>query len=87
MITIVSQNKALINISNFNTIFVEEDDAGKPIIVIDVDGNNYILGTYNTIEDCIQLIDWIATGIAQYKTTDNITFAMPLKVSDNETET
>lgn len=83
MITIVSQNKALINISNFNTIFVEEDEAGKPIVVVD---SNYILGTYDTIEDCIQIIDWIATSIAQYKSTDNITLAMPLKVNANEKE-
>ena len=87
MITVVSQNKALINISNFNTIFVEEDEANKPIVVVDVDGSNYILGTYRTIEDCVQIINWIATGIAQYQTTSNITLTMPLKVSDNETET
>ena len=83
MITIVSQNKALINISNFDTIFVEEDKSGKPIVVVD---SNYILGTYDTIEDCIQIIDWIATSIAQYKNTDNITLAMPLKVNANEKE-
>ena len=83
MITILSQNKALINISDFETIYVDKDEAQHNIIVLN---GNYIIGQYDTIEDCIAVIDWIATIIGD-NTNNNLTIKMPNEVSKYEKTT
>ena len=82
MITILSQNKALINISNFNTITVEEDDNENNVVVVN---GSYIIGQYNTVEDCIAIIDWIATSLGKCDGV-NLTIKMPNEVYKNETK-
>ena len=76
------KNKALINISNFDTITAEKDDNENNVVVVN---GSYIIGQYNTVEDCVAVIDWIATSLGEFDGV-NLTIKMPNEVYKNETK-
>ena len=78
MITILTQNKALVNFNNCRTICIGVED-NKPMIVAD----EIILGYYNTIEYAYQILAWIANEISKCK-DPNATIVMPPNNEDDK---
>lgn len=80
MISIKTQNNALVNIDNYKSIHihveqqqVDENDI-RNIVEIVLD-NTYILGYYNSVDDALIVLDYISDSIADAKT--NTVIVMP----------
>lgn len=78
MIAILTQNKALVNIDNFETISVEDYDNDVKAIVID---NKYILGTYS-LSQAMEIMTWIANSIGMHQ-EGNLIISMPQQEMNN----
>lgn len=81
MITIFTQNCALINISNFeHIIYTQDSQTQEYMITLD---DKYILGKYE-LQDIPHIIAWIGSSIAQHKVDENLCISMPMSNSINE---
>lgn len=81
MIIIHTQNRNLVNASNFDNIsYAYDSETQEYMIVLD---DKYILGKYN-LEEIPNIITWIGSSIAQHKTDENLCISMPM--SNNVTE-
>jgi hypothetical protein len=86
MIAILTQNKALVNIDNFETISVEDYEDNQKVIIVD---SKYILGKYS-LSEALEIITWIATSIGTHKEGNliiNMPWYTPIQESDNEETT
>ena len=81
MIAILTQNKALVNINNFETISIEDYEDDIKTIVVD---SKYILGQYK-LPQALEIIEWIANTIGTYQEESNLVFHMPsMRENNNE---
>lgn len=85
MIIVVTQNKAIVNISNFRTIYVdvETEDNQERYLVTD---GTYVFGVYKTRDDALRVIDWLAEGLAKGNSSETTCMVMPLIVGDANEE-
>ncbi len=75
MITVFTQNCALINISDFNTImYAHDEEKDEHMVVLD---DKYILGRYK-MEEIPDVISWIGSSISSKKTDENVCLVMPM---------
>lgn len=79
MLIIYTQNKAFVNISNFNRIFATQDENGEIIIT---DGE-VVLGKYQSERECIIVLDWLAQIFGNSDPNKNTVITMPYGVEDN----
>lgn len=71
MLLIRTQNKALINATDFKSMSIEQDDNQNTVIVCD----GYILGYYEQ-DKALSVLNWIAETIAS-NTEKNVSIMMP----------
>ena len=75
MITIFTQNCALINVSNFdNIMYAQDSETQEHMIVLN---DKYILGRYE-LEDIPNIIAWIDSSIAEHSANENLCLSMPM---------
>ncbi len=66
MLLIRTQNKAILNITNFKTISVDIDENDQAVILCD---NYYVLGYYDKSE-AMEVLNWIAEDISEDATLE-----------------
>lgn len=75
MLIVVTQNKALVNISNFESISVQQDEDDNTVLVCD----EFVLGYYPQ-DEAVYVLQWIAQSIADSKEL-NTCIVMPQNVN------
>ena len=78
MLIVITQNKALVNISNFESISVQQDDDDNTCITCD----GYVLGYYSQ-DEAVYAVQWIAQNIANSK-DENTCIIMPQEIDLEE---
>ena len=76
MIVVLTQNKAIINITNFSTISIEHDDERPSDEVMVVCDNHYILGYYK-ITDVKEVLNWIIDTMTTATSDKTTVIIMP----------
>lgn len=71
----MTQNKALVNISNFKAIYVDHIEEDDGVVITD---GNYILGKYKSDKEAVNVIEWIAEAIGKSNPSESVTIVMPL---------
>ena len=75
MISILTQNSgAIINANNITAISIVATEDGKFDVVAD---QNYILGVYDSVEDAMSVLRWIASELGEHTDSRNLCFTMP----------
>lgn len=75
MISILTQNSgAIINANNITAISIVATEDGKFDVVAD---QNYILGVYDSVEDAMSVLRWIASELGEHTDSLNLCFTMP----------
>lgn len=83
MITFFTQSGAIVNATDFETIFAEPLNSIECQILLD---NKYVLGYYNN-DEALTILKWIFNELGKTrKARENVNFVMP-KESDNEDKT
>ena len=77
MVAILTQNKALVNISNFNSIYVDTIEVKDDVEQVVITDGRYIYGYYNTVNEAVEVIQWIAQSIGA-STEPNTVIVIPL---------
>ena len=81
MITIFTQNCALVNVTDFSHImYAQDNETQEHMIVLD---DKYILGKYS-LEEIPNVIAWIGSSIAQHKADENLCLSMPMPSTPKE---
>lgn len=87
MISILTQNSgAIINADNITAISIVATEDGKFDVVAD---QNYILGVYDSVEDAMSVLRWVASELGEHTDSLNLCFTMPtndILHSINDTE-
>jgi len=78
MLIVITQNKALVNISNFESISVQQDEDDNTALVCD----GFVLGYYSQ-DEAVYALQWIAQTIADSKEV-NTCIVMPQEISLEE---
>ena len=78
MLIVITQNKALVNISNFESISVQQDEDDNTALVCD----EFVLGYYPQ-DEAVYVLQWIAQTIANSKEL-NTCIVMPQDVNLEE---
>lgn len=88
MITIVTQNSAIINMDNITAIYADVTEDNRVALVAD---EKYLLGHFNSDEDILNVIYWIVESIGAHKDGTNLNLVIPqadsvsqLKENNNE---
>ena len=81
MITIITQNLAIINMDNITSIYADTTDDGRIILAAD---QKYILGHFNTEEDVLKVILYIINTIGRYNKDTNLNIMIPQADKVNE---
>ena len=79
MLIVITQNKALVNISNFESISVQQDDDDNTCLVCD----GYVLGYYPQ-DESVYAVQWIAQNIANSNKDENVCIVMPQEIDLKE---
>lgn len=75
MISILTQNSgAIINADNITAISIVATEDGKFDVVAD---QNYILGVYDSVEDAMSVLRWVASELGEHTDSLNLCFTMP----------
>lgn len=75
MISILTQNNgAIINADNITAISIVATEDGKFDVVAD---QNYILGIYDSVEDAMSVLRWVASELGEHTDSLNLCFTMP----------
>lgn len=75
MISILTQNSgAIINADNITAISIVATEDGKFDVVAD---QNYILGIYDSVEDAMSVLRWVASELGEHTDSLNLCFTMP----------
>lgn len=82
MIVIVTQNKALVNMSNFSAIYASYDEENEKYMVTD---GQYVYGEYEHDEDTVEVLKWMAQCISHADPTQNLVITMPFITHEDET--
>ena len=81
MVSVLTQNSALVNASNYTAIFVDKDDDNNIYIGLD----QYVLGYYNSAQEAIDIMHWLAQELGNIPNGDSKTIVMPMG-EQNETD-
>lgn len=84
MIIILTQNKGIVNLNHIKSIFVDknkEANTNNYVVVAD----DIILGYYNTLEDAVKVVIWIADSIGN-KDSENATLIMPQSILEKNND-
>jgi hypothetical protein len=80
MIIFVTQTKGIVAFNDNSSIGASLTEDGKISIVLN---NTYILGIYDTENEAIGIMDWIASTIGSHKSDENLSISMPTFKKEN----
>lgn len=69
MIWVLTQNKAMVNLSAMQTITVQYDEDNNKYVVL---ADDFILGYFNTQDDAVAIILWISDTIGNTKKENQV---------------
>lgn len=80
MIIFVTQTKGIVAFNDNSYIGAIPMEDNKISIILN---NTYILGAYDTENEAIQIMDWIASTIGSHKSDENLSISMPTFKKEN----
>ena len=80
MIVFITQTKGIVSFNDTSHIGAMLDENNKISIVLN---DTYILGRYETEEEAVEVIDWIAKTIGSHKSDENLSISMPTFKKEN----
>lgn len=83
MIVIVTQSRALVNMSSFSAIYASYDEENKKYIITD---GQYVYGEYEYDQDTVEVLTWMAQCISQADPTQNLVITMPFITHEDKTD-